>query len=226
MALLALLLRLDHHLALLPRELAEAPVLAPLPGTPRQHADRFETEADVFRNREPGDAGEETESDRGERDEDEGCAGVAQRDRQAAARRVADDPAGGERQLGREGMQPHRLQRRGRKDEDRKTGEREAERLGLDVAIPPDHGSSTQRHPPVRRESEEIEEEVRYVGAGQAAGIARRRVGRAVRPARVVTAVGQENEKQIKRQHPKEEPLCLAEESREPCWKGRRAALL
>ena len=67
MILLTLFLRLDDDLALLARERAEAPVLAPFPATVGGDPGRFEREADPLGEREPRDAGEEAKTCRGKR---------------------------------------------------------------------------------------------------------------------------------------------------------------
>src|SRR5207237_1025335 len=86
MVLLALFLRVHHQFALLARELAQAPVLAPLPGAQRGDPGPLERGADGLGRGEPGDAGEEAQGGGGEREERQRRAGVARQPRADAMR--------------------------------------------------------------------------------------------------------------------------------------------
>jgi len=52
------------------------------------------------------------------------------------------------------------------------------------------------------------------------------RAGGGMRPARIVTAVADEDQQQVKRQRREQEPLCFSNQPRQPGGQRRRAAFL
>ena len=226
MVFLALFLRLDHELAFLARELARAPVLSALPCAAREDTGRLEDEADEFRDGEPGDAGEETQADGGERHEHERRAGEAERHGERAADDVAHQAAWRERQVDGQAMQARSLERRAAEQEQRETAGGEADRAGIKSPVTPQHGKGAQRHQPVGRETEEVKKDIGKPGADGTSGVARHRVRAGVRPAGIAAMVGDENQQQVERQRTEEQPLRFAYQPREPGRKRRRAALV
>ena len=78
-------------------------------------------------------------------------------------------------------------------------------------------------NPPVRGHAEEIKKEVRQPGAERPAAIARDRVGRAVRPARIGALEGGEDQQQVQPRRDQKQPSCFAEQARQAGGKRRAA---
>ena len=129
--------------------------------------------------------------------------------------------AGTERQLGAHAVQAKMLERGARQQNHEEAGEGKRERPAVDepaaveAAITPHHDVAAQRDPPVRRQPEEIEQKVREPGTHDAAGVANGGVRGAVRPARIGSMEGEEDEREVGAERDERQPLGFAQQARE-----------
>jgi len=226
MLVLALLLGADDKLALLARAHAQLAVAPPVPGTYREAITRFEHGADDLGNRNPGNPGEQAEADGSERQQHERGAGEAQGGAGQRADAVSDQAARRQRQLYRQAVEPKPLKRRAGDQQNRESGQGEDQRTTVDEAraveapVAPDDDVHAERDPPVSRQTEQVERDVRNQCPDHAARVARDAAGGAVRPARIAAVKGGEDQQQVAGDGDEDQPLGFAQQARELCGKG------
>src|SRR5207302_11273413 len=102
------------------------------------------------------------------------------------------------------------LKRRAADQQNRKSGQSDDERTTVDEArsvetpVPPDDDIHAERDPPVRRQPEEVERDIRNPCPDHAARVARDAVGDTARPARTAAVKSGGDEQQVARDGIKE----------------------
>src|SRR5437773_4726554 len=123
-------------------------------------------------------------------------------------------------------MQAQRLERCAGENEREEAAERKTDRARIVAPQAPEHCQRAKRDQPVGGKAEQVEQDVRQPGAERAAGVPYDRVAAGVRPARIAAIVGDEQQQQVERRRTEKKPLRFAYQTREPCGKRRRAALV
>ena len=107
------------------------------------------------------------------------------------------------------------LERRARHQQHGESDQGDDQRPALDAPVSPERDVAGERHPPVGRDAEQVEKQVRDPGTDHAAGVAHHAAGRAVGPARVVAVEGDEDQQQVDGEREQHQPLRFAQQTNE-----------